>query len=413
MSRLFYFLSTVLIFGMAVLLGYQSSRALRPSQLRPLARSQQVAEVPDNILGDPISGITAAEFERFRLGLEDFLEVEDSEEGLGPVFNGRSCAECHAIPRIGGSGNILEPRAGILHPDGSFEEMEGGSLFPLFSIPTHSVQAIIPAQANVIAFRKSLPLFGNGLVEAIPDQDLIALEDPQDRDGDGISGRAARVVDRASGQLLVGRFGWKAQQARLITFGAEAYRDEMGITNDLFGRELCPHGVDCDLLAFIDPVPDPEDAPDRLTGLRGIDNFESFLQLLGPPARGRITPLAERGEGIFRSIRCTACHVESFLSGPAGSPALSSKRFHPYGDFLLHDIGTGDGIGQADALPEEIRTPPLWGLRLRAPYLHDGRASNLPQAIDLHRGEAEAVRDAYLALSPEEKEALLAFLRSL
>lgn len=395
------------------LLAQQSPRVPRHDQNRPLVRAQQAAEVAPSRLGDPIAGIGAAEFERFRLGLEDFLEVEDSEEGLGPVFNGRSCAECHAVPRIGGSGTIMEPRAGIRRPDGRFEEMAGGTLFPLFSIPTHSVQAVIPSQANVVAFRKSLPLFGGGLVEAVPDEDLIALEDPDDLNGDGISGRAARVLDRAVGKVLAGRFGWKAQQARLITFTAEAYRDEMGITNDLFRGEFCPYGVDCGLLATIDPAPDPEDGPDPLTGLRGIDNFESFLRFLGPPPRGPLTAQAEEGGRIFREIRCSACHVPTLTSGPSDTPALRNKRFHPYGDFLLHDVGTGDGIAQADAEPEEIRTPPLWGLRLRTPYLHDGRASNLHQAIEMHRGEAEAVRTAYLALSPQEREALLAFLQSL
>lgn len=385
---------------------------VRLEQSQPL-RGRLSESVTGTFPGDPIRGITAREFERFRLGLEDFLEVEDSEEGLGPVFNGRSCAECHAIPAIGGSGLVLETRAGKLHEDGTFEEFEGGSNFQMFAIPTHSLQPSIPAEANVVAHRKSLPLFGNGLVEGVPDADLIALEDPDDLDGDGVSGRAARVFDLETQSELVGRFGWKAQQARLITFGAEAYRDEMGITNDLFPLEACPFGVDCDLLDFIDPVTDPEDGPDPSTGLRGIDNFESFMKFLGPPPRGEITATVLRGERIFAEVLCDRCHTPTLETGPNPSSALSRKRFHPYGDFLLHDIGTGDGIGQVDALPSEIRTPPLWGLRFRGPFLHNGSASHLLDAIDRHRNEAERSRTAFDGLSEKDRSALLAFLRSL
>ena len=375
--------------------------------------SQPAESVVGTFMGDPISGITAEEFELFRLGLEDFLEVEDAAEGLGPVFNGRSCALCHSIPAIGGSGTVMENRAGILHEDGRFEEFPGGSNFQMFSLPIHSIQARIPPEANVVAHRKSLALFGNGLVEAVPDEALIALADPDDSDGDGISGRAARVLDRDSGEVRVGRFGWKAQQSSLFTFGAEAYRDEMGITNVLFPREACPYGVDCELLELIDPAPDPEDAPDITTGLRGVDNFANFLRLLGPPTRGEISQEVLHGEQIFRSLRCHSCHVESLETGPASSPALSFKRFFPYSDFLLHQVATGDGIGQADARPDEVRTVPLWGVRFRGPFLHDGRASNLREAILMHGAEAELSRVAFEALSDEQTRALLAFLKSL
>ena len=387
--------------------------AASPQQAQSRANQTALPEVRGSIAGDPLPGITAQEFERFRLGLDDFLEVEDSEEGLGPVFNGLSCGQCHAIPAIGGSGTITEVRAGVLKEDGTFEELPGGSNFQMFAIPTHSLQPAVPPQANSVAFRKSLPLFGSGLIEAVPDESLIAMEDPQDADGDGIRGRAARVFDRATQKTLVGRFGWKAQQARLITFAAEAYRDEMGITNDLFPLESCPYGVDCDLLAFLDPVPDPEDAPEPSTGLRGIDNFESFLLFLGPPPRGASTPETQAGEAVFDRLRCSACHRPALETGQASSPALSFKRFFPYGDFLLHDIGTGDGIGQADASPREIRTAPLWGLRFRAPYLHDGSADTLDEAIRRHEGEALPIRDAYLKLSDADRAALEAFLRSL
>ncbi len=363
--------------------------------------------------GEPIQGLTALQFELFRLGLEDFVEVEDAGEGLGPVFNGRSCAECHAVPRIGGSGTMVEIRAGILHEDGSFEELPGGTLIQLFSIPVHEVQPIIPLEANVIAQRQPLPLFGDGLVEAVPDQVFEALEDPEDLDGDGVSGRAHRVFDPDSGDIRIGRFGWKAELSSLFTFGAAAYLFEMGITNDLFPEEACPPGVDCELVALVDRVADPEDGPERSTGLRGIDNFANFMRLLGPPPRGVITEEAIQGEQIFSQIQCSSCHLPDLQTGASPIQALSFKRFSPYGDFLLHDIGTGDRIQAGEAKPEEIRTSPLWGIRFRAPFLHDGRASNLNEAILRHAVEAENSRQMYEELSEEEQKALIAFLNSL
>jgi CxxC motif-containing protein (DUF1111 family) len=156
-----------------------------------------------------------------------------------------------------------------------------------------------------------------------------------------------------------------------------------------------------------------QDAPDPSTGLRGIDNFENFMKLLGPPPRGTITDEARHGEQLFQQLGCASCHVPSLKTGPSPVRALSFKRFFPYSDFLLHDVGTGDGIAQGDAKPEEIRTPPLWGVRLRAPFLHDGRASTLREAIELHAGEALRSRNEFEKLSSADKKAVLAFLGSL
>ena len=284
--------------------------------------AQQESVVVGTEFGDPVQGITPREFELFRLGLEDFTEVENPDEGLGPVFNGRSCAECHSIPRIGGSSTITEVRAGIRKDDGSFEEYPGGSVMQMFSIPPHETQVTIPPEINVIARRKSLALFGNGLVEAIPDAVLIAMEDPEDRDADGISGRAHRVHDKATDKTRIGRFGWKAQQASLLAFGAEAYRDEMGITNDLFPDEACPGG-DCEKINFFNPVPGLQDALDPNVGLRGIDNFENFMKLLGPPPRGPITDQAMEGERLFQAVGCAACHTPMFVTGE--SPVKSAQ----------------------------------------------------------------------------------------
>jgi len=366
--------------------------------------------------GDPLPGITAAEFERFRVGLEDFLEVEDSEEGLGPIFNERSCAGCHNIPAIGGGGTITEIRAGRRNPDGSFEDLPGGSLFQLFSIPPHNCQEVIPAEANVVAARKSIPLFGTGLVEAIPDETLASLADPEDQDGDGISGRVHLVFDIATQTTRAGRFGWKAQQATLLSFSAQAYQEEMGITNELFPAENAPNGEEhrlADRLAPCDPVRGVEDIPDLSTGLRGIDNFEAFLRFLGPPPRGEITAEVLRGEQIFAQVKCASCHVPVLFTGPSPNPVFDRRPVALFSDLLLHDIGTGDGIVQGDARGEEIRTQALWGLRVRRGLLHDGSAATVTAAILRHNQEGAEARRLFQALSEQDTEALLAFLDSL
>lgn len=370
------------------------------------------SQVREPLPGDPLPGIRAEEFERFRLGLEDFTEVEGVDEGLGPAFNGTSCAGCHNIPAIGGSGIITEVRAGYRDESGQFQELQGGTLFHLFSIPNHRCQAQIPPEANVIARRISIPLFGAGLVEAVPDETLLALEDPDDRNNDGVKGRAARVMDVATGQRRVGRFGWKAQQATLLAFSADAYRNEMGITNDLFPDEFVL-GVDPQQLKRCDPTADPEDVTDRRTGLRAIDKFEDFLRFLAPLERGPINDPVRRGEALFTAIRCSSCHLPELTTGASKNPVFDRQPVRLYSDLLLHDIGTGDGIAQADAGPEEIRTPALWGLRYRRPFLHDGSAATLDAAIRRHDREAAQIRERYANLSPEEQAAVLAFLKSL
>ncbi len=362
--------------------------------------------------GDPLAGITPSEFELFRLGREDFLEVEEPEDGLGPAFNGRSCAECHNVPAVGGGGRVAEVRAGIRDAHGSFREPEGGSLLHLFSIPDHGCQAEAGPEINVIARRIPIPLFGAGLVEAIPDEAILAREDPEDADGDGIRGRAARVPDPVTGAMRIGRFGWKAQHATLLAFAADAYRNEMGITNDLF-REEVALGVSRERLRLCDPVKDPEDVRDRRTGLRGIDNFENFMRFLAPVERAPVTPPAERGEALFSAIGCARCHVPALMTGPSSNPVFDRRPVRLYSDLLLHDIGTGDGIAQADAGPQEIRTPALWGLRFRRPLLHDGSAATPEEAIRRHDNEAARARQAFFELSQHDRDALLAFLQSL
>jgi CxxC motif-containing protein (DUF1111 family) len=364
-------------------------------------------------LGTPLPGITPVEFQEFRLGLDDFLEVEASEEGLGPAFNGTSCAVCHNIPTIGGAGTMAELRAGRRNASGEFETLDasGDTLFHMFSVPGHGCQPVLPADTNVFARRVPIPLFGAGLVEAIADETLLAMEDPLDRNGDGVSGRAALVVDVDTGDRRVGRFGWKAQHATLITFGADAYRNEMGITNDLFPQESA-FGITPDRMRLCDPFSDPEDIRDPRSRRRGIDNFASFMRFLAPAERGEINEQVHAGERVFAAIGCTTCHVPILETGPNANPLFHRKKAALFSDLLLHDVGTGDGIKQGAAESNEIRTPALWGLRFRRPLLHDGTAT-LEEAILRHGREAELARRGFESLSDANRAALLAFLGSL
>ena len=365
-------------------------------------------------LGDPLAGITRVDLEEFRLGLDDFLEVEATEEGLGPAFNGTSCAICHNVPVVGGGGVIGEVRAAGRDASGRPVPLsaEGETLFQLFSVPLHGCQVQIPPEAVIIARRIPIPLFGAGLVEAIPDDTILAQADPDDRDRDGISGRASIIRDIATGERRVGRFGWKAQHATLLAFGADAYRNEMGITNDLFREEL-GLGLSPEQFRHCDRLPDPEDVIDPATRRRGIDNFASSMKFLAPAERGADGPHVQAGEQQFVSIGCASCHTPSMTTGASPERAFDRRHVPLFSDLLLHDIGTGDDIPQAVAFPEEIRTPALWGLRFRRPLLHDGSAATIEDAIRRHGGEAENVRRRFEALPQGAKDALGAFLRSL
>jgi CxxC motif-containing protein (DUF1111 family) len=373
-----------------------------------------LAQVRAPVPGDPLPGVTPIEFEEFRIGLDDFLEVETPEDGLGPAFNAASCAVCHSVPAIGGTSLISEVRAGRRGPRGEFISVyeDGESLFHLFSVPSHSCQPVIPPEATIIARRVPLPVFGAGLVEAIPDETLLALEDPADRNRDGVSGRAAIVVDAATRQRRVGRFGWKAQHATLLAFSADAYRNEMGITNDLFAHEAGA-GISDERMRRCDPIPEPEDVRDPRTGRRGIDNFASFMKFLAPLGRGPIDDAVRSGEQVFGAIGCAACHTPSLTTGASSNPLFDKRSVPLFSDLLLHDIGTGDGIEQASATADEIRTPALWGLRLRRPLLHDGSAAGIEEAIRRHAAEADLARRAFEQAIEPERAALLAFLKSL
>ena len=386
--------------GVAVLCVFQSS-VVQCSPVEPAKPNSSTF----------LAGLNEHQFGDFDVGSRKFLEVVDIAAGLGPAYNAASCGSCHNRPTIGGTGNVAVIHVGR-SSDGHYEAPAGGDLLHLFSIGDHACQSRIDDNANNRALRISTPLYGAGLVEAIPDSVIRTWEDPMDRNGDGIRGRAALVKDPVTQTTRVGRFGWKAQQATLLAFAGEAFRNEMGITNDLFPNEI-GMGLSPQQLSECDKVPDPEDKPDPATHLRGIDQVTNFMRFLGPIPPLPTNETRQRGLEIFSRTGCAACHVPELLTGPSDVPALDHKPVRAYSDFLLHDVGTGDGVEQGDAKGNEFRTSPLWGLRFRKQLMHDGSALNPTDAINQHRNEGERSRQAFQRLDEPERKSLLEFLASL
>jgi CxxC motif-containing protein (DUF1111 family) len=359
---------------------------------------------PPPQFGDPLPG---ADLTLFGKGKDAFEEVEEVADGLGPIFNARSCAECHSFPTTGGGSAVNEVRFGR-SSHGVFNDLasQGGSLLQLFAI-SPECQELLPANANVVGHRNSTALFGAGLVEAIPNAQIEAYANVLQANHPGQAGQINYVTSVTDGGVNVGRFGWKAQQAKLLDFSADAYLNEMGITSDPFPNENAPNG-DPDKLAACDTVADPEDVVDG-EGKRDIDRFADFMRFLAPPPSGPQTFQVHVGEGIFHVLGCARCHHPSFTAVSDHS-AIDGQIVAAYSDFLLHDVGTGDGIGP---FVDKFRTSPLWGIRVSAPYLHDGSAATPRQAILGHDGQAKLARKGFELLPNAAQEALLAFLNSL
>jgi CxxC motif-containing protein (DUF1111 family) len=369
------------------------------------------AQPPTPQTGGPLTGLTAAELALFNAGKAEFLNVETAESGLGPIFNNVSCVSCHSRPAAGGSSQISVTRFGRT-TNGVFDPLEslGGSLLQERAIDP-SVREFIPREANTVARRQTPPLFGLGLIEAIPDETIrsLALRPAVD----GITGRAAIITDVVSGSQRVGRLGFKSQHATILAFSADAYLNEMGITNRFFPHENAPNG-NTTLLAMFDKYLDPEDAVNPATNRSDVDSVADFQRLLAAPQPLAFTARATAGQKVFADIGCAQCHVPQLTTGTNAIAALSNKPVNLYSDLLLHDMGAlGDGIAQAAATAKEFRTTPLWGLRLSATYLHDGRAPTIDAAIRAHDGQGKASRDRYAALSAADSQALIEFLGSL
>jgi len=425
-----------------------------------------------------------------------FEEIEHiAPDGLGPLYNAQSCRECHQTPVTGAASQVAELRVGHLDSHGLFQSPEvpinhGTEVIRDRTLINDraicpEIQEHAPETETIRTTRLATSTLGDGYVEAIPDETLLKIRKDQCRASRGkICGQAVRVpVPVAEGKDRIGRFGWKDQHASLLAFAADAYLNEMGITNSLQKIEvttICNPPVTT-TIPNTDPtkITEPNSLPDPTdNNLEDIDHFASFMRSLKAPARDETaaaTPEAKHGAELFSKIGCATCHVETMvtgkspatLSGPGLHPgALENRTIHPYSDFLLHDVGTGDGIsvaliehfgrerverrmreesaaGATGAASKEdecsesfqtavaegekhprllrdtlcarnkIRTAPLWGLRLRSRLMHDANSVQLDDAIRRHRHEAEEASERFFKLKPADQKAVLTFLGSL
>lgn len=409
--------------------------------------------------GNPLPGLTADQLNAFKVAktiFEETVSVDgsiDGEEdsGLGPGFNMNSCVGCHAQPSVGGSSPAVNPQIAVatLHgaknvvpsfitrngpvrevrfkrkadgsPDGGVHDLFVITGRPDAPAANRAVQTNFSAEVakNNVSFRIPTPTFGNGLVEAIPDDTILAnkMANSDRKNRFGISGRE----NRSGNDGTMTRFGWKAQNKSLLIFAGEAYNVEEGVTNDIFpnARESGPGWSG---------GPENESSGDLTTGGIGdAEQFAVFMRLLAPPDQvipDNLKDSIARGKAHFSETGCILCHTESMMTGKNSVAALSNKPVNLFSDLLVHDMGPrlADEISQGAAGGSEFRTAPLWGLGQRIFFLHDGRSSNLVDAIEQHssqgtdrcRGsEANRSVDEYHALSSGEQQDLLNFLRSL
>ncbi|MGQ0702299.1 MAG: di-heme oxidoredictase family protein [Gemmatimonadales bacterium] len=390
---------------------------------------------PEEILEGPLDGLTAGQRAAFLAGDADFGRVFGVADGLGPIFIAPACASCHVGDGKGHPVMNLT-RFGRME-EGRFDPMraEGGPQLQHRAI-LHYIAEVVPAGASGVARFTAPSVTGLGYLEAVEDSVLLALADPDDANGDGISGRVQLLApsdllaEVSRLELLfdpgeprrhllvdgryIGRFGKKASAINLLHQTVTAYREDMGLTTDL----ILDDPINPQVGNFAgDNVPDPEVSSST------VSNVVFYLKTLrAPPRRNAGDPEVLAGEARFGQIGCAKCHVPALTTGPSRVAALDRKIFHAYTDLLLHDMGPelDDYYTEGRALTSEWRTAPLWGIGLaersqggQAFYLHDGRAATLEQAIELHGGEGAASRKRFLALTRTEQQALLAFLRSL
>src|SRR5579863_459416 len=425
-----------------VLLGFTLTAAVPPGSEAPTGFDNK----SNGLVDDPTHQADQAKFE----------EVEQIKDGLGPVYNAQSCRECHQSPTSGGPSQVTELRAGHRGPDGQFQNpaipiargtqtITGRSLVndraicPNGAFPSTEIQERVPDSETIRATRLSLNLLGDGFVEAVSDDTFTDLAREQCRKNHHrICGETIQVpVLEAPGKTAVGRFGWKDQHASLLSFASDAYLNEMGITNKLQPTEVT---------LLCNTVSEPNDTPEA-DGLEDIDHFARFIRATKAPARDAqlaSNPQARKGSQLFDKIGCATCHVHSLTTAPAGSKinggtftipaALGGKTFYPFSDFLLHDVGTGDGIVIAmqehygrnmyqvwknirpdtfASTKNKMRTSPLWGVRLRPRLMHDAGSLTLSDAILRHAGEAREAAHRFEKLKAGDQQAVIEFLKSL
>ena len=378
----------------------------------------------DGLASSPNSPKIPADECNFEAAEEEFTGPESVADGLGPIFNATGCGECHSSNMgfdpdffekrlVGGTSEITEKRAGSW--DGrTFRDHPGGSLIHNRSLRSYEQERVLPGN-TVIALRSTLGVFGDGFVEAIANETLqaIAARQPSAQRGQIIN---VPVLEKP-GTTRVGRFGHKAQQASLVSFSADAYVNEMGITSPLQPDEPTFNGA-----AVEDPVPGVDD--------EGVDVelFALFMRSTkAPPVDEALaaTDDARAGRQIFEQVECAVCHTPTIVTAPPGSRinggalkvanALGNKIIHPFSDFLLHDVGTGDGIVQngGQSTRNKMRTAALWGLRARGRLMHDQLSFSVEDAIQRHGNQGATARSRFNDLRSSDKRRLLAFLSSL
>ncbi|HXO22860.1 MAG TPA: di-heme oxidoredictase family protein [Thermoanaerobaculia bacterium] len=351
-----------------------------------------------------------------------FDEIEQISDGLGPDYNAQSCRECHQNPVSGAGSQITELRAGSFNGF-TFTDHPGGSLVNDRAI-NPAIQERVLGTDNVATFRVSLNTLGDGFVEALPDSFFTNTRNAQPS---GMKGTIINVpVNEAPGVTRIARFGWKNQHASLLSFSADAYLNEMGITSPMQPTENTSNG---NSTAAYDTVPDPEDAgtPTNPNG-PDVEAFTRFMRSTKVPPRDTVlagTSDAIAGASIFHSIGCDICHTPTAQTATAGTSfnggkfivpaALGDKIIHPYSDFMLHDVGLGDGIVQngGQSTMNKMRTAPLWGARTKSRLLHDTLDLTRNFSILDHTNEAEPVIQNYINLSLTQQNQLITFLNSL
>jgi CxxC motif-containing protein (DUF1111 family) len=351
---------------------------------------------------------------------DTFSEVELFEDGVGPVFNNTSCVSCHESPfQVAGTGSqITELRAG--HFNGTtFSEHPGGSLIN-DRANDRSIQEHVLAGNEVRTQRITLSIMGDAYVEAIDSNMLAAVAAGQPAGQRGTFIQVA--VAESGGALRGGRFGWKNQNASLTSFSGDAYVNEMGVTNRLFPTENSSNGTNVQGGPF-DGKGDPTQTGEDDAG--DVDVFADFMRSLKAPPRGPITAAVTRGQTQFNNAGCAVCHRATYNTVPAGtvinqgaltvSAAIGDKIIHPFGDYLLHDIGTGDGIVQngGQGTRNMVRTAPLWGIGVRDRLMHEGNVYTVQDAIQRHGNQGAASRTAFNRLSAAAQNDLVAFVLSL
>jgi CxxC motif-containing protein (DUF1111 family) len=372
----------------------------------PRDSTSALGMVMSAMLGGPIPGLTPAERAQFARGAIVFADSFGVAQGIGPLFNGFYCADCHETPVNGGVGTQIE-RHSTAYRNGVCDPLtnEGGfviqnDVVPAITVLTGLTTVPLPPDRTGVGIRTTPQVFGRGLLEAVPDAELLAIAKAERRNPNNIAGTPVMI----SGH--VGRFGRKDNEATLQSFTGGAFINEMGITSPLHPHEygyiggftipdsLLSHGLEVDSARFNDAV--------------------AFMRYLAPPSPKPQTPETQAGAVVFQSAGCNGCHVPTLYTGWSPVAALRNQHVNAYSDLLLHDMGSGlADVCLNSATPSQFRTEPLMGISERTEFLHDGRAKTIEQAILLHGGQASVSRERFSRLSPAQRSAILAYVGSL